>query len=70
MTDSNVRKTFILRSPFIIYNKTSIVYMLKIAASSRTKQKEKIIQIMPGEGYPLSHLDLLAKIMFTTYKDY
>jgi len=70
MTESNVRKTFMMRSPFIIYNKTSSTYMLKIAKSSKTKEEEKVLQISPGDGYPLSHLELLSKIMFSTYKDY
>lgn len=43
MTESNVRKTFMMRSPFIIYNKTNCTYMLKISKSSRTKEKEKVL---------------------------
>jgi hypothetical protein len=30
MEASKVRKTFIIRSPFVIFNKTEAIYMLKI----------------------------------------
>lgn len=68
MSKSKVRKTFTLRSPFIIFNKTESTYMLKIIKYQSSE--EKIMQIAPGEGYPLSHQELRCKIMFSTYQDY
>jgi len=53
MSKSKVRKTFTLRNPFIIFNKTESTYMLKIIKYQSSE--EKILQITPGEGYPLSH---------------
>ena len=68
MEASKVKKTFILRSPFIIYNKTESIYMLKIIKYQSSE--ETIMQLAPGEGYPLSHQELNCKIMFSTSKDY
>jgi len=68
MEASKIRKTFVLRSPFIIFNKTESTYMLKIIKYQSSE--EKIMQIAPGDGYPLSHQELKCKIMFSTYQDY
>ena len=68
MSASKVRKTFVLRSPFIIFNKTDSTFMVKII--KHQSSDEKVMQVAPGEGYPLSHSELKCKIMLSTYQDY
>jgi hypothetical protein len=65
---SEVRKTFVLRSPFVIYNKTESTYMLKIVKHQTSE--EKVLKLAPGEGYPLSLSELRAKIMLCTGQDF
>ena len=65
---TQVEKTFTLRSPFIIFNKTDSAYMLKIVKYQ--SNDEKISRLAAGEGYPLSHQELKSKIMFSTELDY
>ena len=52
---SLVKKSFIIRSPFIIFNKTSVTFVLKVCAKkAKVKSSEDVIVIMePEEGFPL-----------------
>jgi hypothetical protein len=68
MAASKVRRTVVLRSPFIIYNKTESTYMLRIIKYQSSD--ETILQMAPGETYPLSHSELRAKIMLSAASDY
>lgn len=68
MGASKIKKTFTLRSPFIIFNKTTRIYMLKIIKYQSSEAK--VLQIAPGEGYPLSQQELRCKILLSTYDDY
>lgn len=63
-----VEKSFTLRSPFIIFNRTENTYMLKIIKYQ--SNDEKIIKLEPEEGYPLSYYEIKSKIMFSTLTDY
>ncbi len=64
----NVGKTFTLRNPFIIFNKTETKYFLKIIKYQ--SNESKIIPLEPEEGYPLSCHEFKSKIMFATACDY
>ena len=50
---NKVEKSFTLRSPFIIFNKTESSYMLKIIKYQ--SNEEKVLELEPEEGYPLSY---------------
>jgi len=65
---SQHRKTFILRSPFIVFNKTDSTFMIKIIRHQSTE--ERVLKLKPGEGYPLSHSELRAKILLSSAEDY
>ena len=65
---SKVRRTIVLRSPFIIFNKTESVYMLKMVRYQTSE--EIILKIAPGGSYPLSHSELKAKISLALASDY
>lgn len=65
MGASKVRKTFTIRSPFIIFNKTDTIYMLKIVRHG--SNDERIMKLAPGDGYPLSHSEIKSKIMFANH---
>jgi len=52
---SLVKKSFIVRSPFIIFNKTSVTFVLRVCAKkAKVKSSDDVIVILePGEGFPL-----------------
>lgn len=66
--ENKVEKTFLMRNPFIIYNKTDSTYMLKIIKYQSSEEKVMILDA--GQGYPLAHNELKSSIMFSTYADY
>ena len=65
---NKVEKSFTLRSPFIIFNRTENSYMLKIIKYQ--SNEEKVLELEPEEGYPLSYHEMKSKVMFTTLKDF
>lgn len=52
---SLVKKIFVVRSPFIIFNKTSVIFVLRVCAKkAKVKSSDDVIVILePGEGFPL-----------------
>ena len=64
LSESRVSKTFIIRSPFVVVNKTGRSYMLRI------EKPEKTQALAPGESYALSPEELGGKIRFATIDDF
>ena len=55
-----LEKTFLIRSPFIIFNKTNQDYLVNIIMPQSKEERVRVLK--PGEGYPLSSSELAAKV--------
>lgn len=64
LSESRISKTFVIRSPFIIVNKTNVSYMLRIDTIKKTTA------LAPGESYALNHDELKSKIRFARLDDF
>ena len=69
MKIDNLKKYLIIRSEFVISNKTSRVYKIRFM-NSEQGQEVKIVEIYPGQSYPLKEIDkrLYFQIAFLQHK--
>ena len=69
---SLVKKSYIIRSPFIIFNKTSVTFVLKVCAKKAKvmSSDDQIVILEPGEGLPIKIEQIDKQVVFTTKQDY
>lgn len=54
----NMKRYLIIRSPYVINNQTNRPYRLRLIGHDSSHSEGKIVELNPGQSYPLRHQEL------------